>query len=73
MVEVGQLRRWTYNHPPVPSEWYDEVFLVIEARTRWRTASGVTMTSWTIMIHGTVEGCWNERDLETMSEVIDEG
>jgi hypothetical protein len=70
MVEVGQLRRWTYSNPPVPEEWYDKVFLVVRERLRYISMTKERRSSWDIMVEGSIDEAWTTGDLESLSEVI---
>ena len=72
MIEVGQLRRWTWKHPPLPVAWEDKVFLIIEERPRWIDRDGVHHSSWTFIIDGQVEPSWRDGDIEKFSEVVSE-
>jgi hypothetical protein len=72
MIEVGQLRRWTWKHSPVPIDWEGKTFLIIEEWLRWVDSDGVRHASWTFIIDGLVEPSWRDEDIERFSEVIDE-
>jgi hypothetical protein len=70
MIKVGQLRRWTWKHPPLPDAWEGKTFLIIEERLRWIDSDGVRHSSWTFIIEGLVEPSWRDEDIERMSEVV---
>ena len=73
MVSLGQLRRWTHYHSPVPDEWRGKVFLVVAERPRLILKDGSKLSSWDIFIDGQVDTHWHESNLEQMSEVISGG
>ena len=70
MIEVGQLRRWTYGHPPIPAEWRGETFLMVEEEVVWVEKSGRRHCRWKFLVNGTLETHWREEDVERMSEVV---
>lgn len=70
MIEVGQLRRWTWKHSPLPIAWEGKIFLIIEERLRWIDKEGTRHSNWTFIIEGQVEPSWRGEDIEKMSEVI---
>jgi hypothetical protein len=72
MIEVGQLRRWSWKNFPLPVAWEDKVFLIIEERPRWIDRDGVRHSSWTFIIDGQVEPSWRGGDIEKFSEVVSE-
>ena len=72
MIEVGQLRRWTWKNSPLPVAWEDKLFLVVEEQPRWVDSDGVRHSSWTFIIDGLVETSWRDEDIERFSEVVDE-
>jgi hypothetical protein len=72
MIEVGQLRRWTWKNSPLPVAWEDKLFLVVEEQPRWVDSDGVRHSSWTFIIDGQVEPSWRDEDIERFSEVVDE-
>ena len=72
MIEVGQLRRWTWKNSPLPVAWEEKVFLIVEEQPRWVDSDGVRHSSWTFIIDGLVETSWRDEDIERFSEVVDE-
>ncbi len=72
MIEVGQLRRWTWKNSPLPVAWEDKLFLVVEEQPRWVDSDGVRHSSWTFIIDGLIETSWRDEDIERFSEVVDE-
>lgn len=70
MIEVGQLRRWAWEHSPLPIAWEDKVFLIVEERLRWIDKDGVRHSNWTFIIEGQVETSWRGEDIEMMSVVV---
>ena len=72
MIEVGQLRRWSWKNSPLPVAWEDKVFLIVEEQPRWVDSDGVRHSSWTFIIDGLVETSWRDEDIERFSEVVDE-
>lgn len=72
MIEIGQLRRWTWKHSPLPVSWEDRVFLIVEENLRWVDNRGKRHSSWSFMIDGLVELNWRGEDIEKMSEIVDE-
>ena len=72
LLRVGQLRRWTCSHPPVPSEWYDLTFMIVAKRLHWVDPRGVQHASIDILVDGQLDQGWRDQDILTMSEVIDE-
>ena len=72
MIEVGQLRRWTWKNSPLPVAWEDKVFLIVEERLRWVDKEGTRHSNWTFIIEGQVETSWRDEDIERFSEVVDE-
>ena len=72
MIEVGQLRRWTWKNSPLPVAWEDKLFLVVEEQPRWVDSDGVRHSSWTFIIDGLIETSWRDEDIERVSEVVDE-
>jgi hypothetical protein len=72
MIEIGQLRRWTYKHSPLPVAWEDKVFLIVEEKLRWIDRDGVFHRSWRFIIDGELEPFWRDEDIERMSEVVNE-
>ena len=72
MIEVGQLRRWTWKNSPLPVAWEDKLFLVVEEQPRWVDSDVVRHSSWTFIIDGLVETSWRDEDIERFSEVVDE-
>jgi hypothetical protein len=69
MIEVGQLRRWSWKNSPLPVAWEDKVFLIVEERLRWVDKEGVRQSNWTFIIEGQVETSWRGEDIEMMSVV----
>ena len=72
MIEVGQLRRWTWKNSPLPVAWVGKTFLIIEEIPRWIDLDGRQHSSWAFIIDGQIERKWPDDDIERMSEVIDE-
>lgn len=72
MIEVGQLRRWTWKHSPLPIAWEDKVFLIVEERLRWIDRHGIRHSNWIFIIDGQVETSWRGDDIEKMSEVVND-
>lgn len=72
MIEVGQLRRWTYKNSPLPIAWEDKTFLIIEENLRWIDRNGVRHSNWIFIIDGQVERSWRDEDIEKMSEVVND-
>ena len=72
MLEVGQLRRWIWQHSPLPVEWEGKTFMVIEEIPRWIDKDGKRYSMWAFIIDGQVETGWTSDDLQKMSEAIDE-
>ena len=72
MIEVGQLRRWTWKNSPLPVAWEDKLFLVVAEQPRWVDSDGVRHSSWTFIIDGLIETSWRDEDIERFSEVVDE-
>ncbi len=70
MIEVGQLRRWSWKKPPVPASWMGKVFLIVEERPLWIDKEGVRHSDWTLVIDGQVETHWRSEDIEMMSVVV---
>jgi hypothetical protein len=71
MVEIGQLRRWTWKRSPLPIAWEDRVFLIIEEKLRWIDREGTRHRSFSFIIDGQAEDFWREDDIERMSELIE--
>lgn len=72
VIEIGQLRRWTHKHSPLPVEWEDKVFLIVEEKLRWIDGNGVFHKSWRFIIDSQVEPAWRDADIENMSEIVSE-
>ena len=72
MIEVGQLRRWTWRNSPLPVAWEGKMFLVVEERRRWIDRDGRRHSDWTFIIDGDLETGWRDKDIERFSEVISE-
>ena len=72
MLEVGQLRRWTWKSSPLVELWDDKVFLLVEEIPRWIDKNGKRYSMWSFMIDGQVETGWTGDDIEKMSEAINE-
>ena len=72
MIEVGQLRRWSWKNSPLPVAWEEKVFLIVEEQPRWVDSDGVRHSSWTFIIDGLIETSWRDEDIERFSEVVDE-
>ena len=71
-VEVGQLRRWTWKHSPLPVAWEDKTFLIVKEIPRWVDPDGVRHSSWSFIIDGETETHWRDEDIVRMSEVVSE-
>jgi hypothetical protein len=71
-IEVGQLRRWTWKHPPLPIEWVGKIFLIVEEKPRWIDRDGKRRSSWSLIVDGELEPSWRDEEIERMSEVISE-
>lgn len=72
MIKVGQLRRWTWKHSPLPAAWEGGVFLIVEENLRWIDNKGRRHSSWSFMMDGFLEPNWRGEDIEQMSEVVNE-
>jgi hypothetical protein len=70
MIEIGQLRRWTWKHSPLPVAWEDKIFLIVKETPRWIDSDGVRHSSWSFVIDGKIETSWRDEDIEKMSEVV---
>ena len=70
MIEVGQLRQWSWKNSPLPIAWEDKVFLIVEERLRWIDKEGTRHSNWTFIIEGQVEKSWRGEDIEKMSSVV---
>jgi hypothetical protein len=71
MLEIGQLRRWTWKHSPLPVVWEDKVFLTVSEELRWIDPDGNRHSTWTILIDGDTSTRWRGADIERMSELIE--
>lgn len=72
MIEVGQLRRWTWRSSPLPVAWEGKMFLMIDEDHRWIDRGGGRHSDWSFIIDGGLETGWRDADIEKFSEVISE-